>query len=1274
MTGLRALRRTVATGSALLLVAGFLVFVGTTRASASSATYYVDSTASCPGLGTQVSPWCNFNVINSTNFGPGDELLLKDGDTFTSGLTLSGSGTSTSYLTLGSYGSGPAPIISGGNNLNFIGIDLYNNSYVQVENISVEDAGTGILINDTTSQTGYRLLNLYLAGDGLGIQSPGNAGTASNILVQDVQGVGNNLLCGTNNCEQGGTLNLGGTSNVIVNRLDSSGDCSEADWSLGAGATNVVVENSESIGDGDCISVLGGGTTANFIDQDTNVTYVNDIIADVPNAGGVDLSAIDVEPQDGPDNGVNIEDNYIANNAGPGIEILDHPSPITNLNISGNVLSDNSDAHGTDPYNVWGQIWTDTFLPYTVEATGSIENNLYNAPAVTGGFEQTNGGANLNEFSQSDNLDVSGQNNVWYAANGFSCTTQGANGWSYQSSANNSTWTNLSGCTTVSPLDQEWTTGGAAASGFVSNFEELPPSNSTSWVGRSWTAPNTGSVSIRGRVLMSDPTCGSGVTAEITKNGSSTPIWGPQTINAGNGVGVDTNLDGVNVNAGDVLHFAVQENGSSQCRVSWTPSVAIPNPSSAVLVPSAGAEVTGTQVLDASATDTAAPVSQVQYLLTGGSLNNAVIATGTPSYYGWYTQWDSASVPNGTYTLQSEVSDTAGNIAYSHAETIVVDNLSPGAPPPVTSVLLPTARSSVSGTQVSLEASASDNVPVAKVDFYLTGGSLNNVLIAAGTQSSNGWTATWDSTTVPDGTYALQSDAYDAAGNLGVSTAETVIVENSPPETRVVLPADGASLSGNQVILDAVASNNVGVNKVQFYLTGGSLDNELIATATLSEYGWSGYWDSTTVPNGTYTLESEAYTASGFQGVSTAITLTVDNPPPTTSVVIPSSGASVSGPQVLLDAAASPNMNVSSVDFFLTGGSLNNALIATGSQTYYGWFGSWNSTTIPNGTYTLQSEAIDAAGYQGTSTAITLIVDNPPPTTSVLIPSSGAAVSGTQVLLDAAASPAGGVTGVDFSLTGGSLNNALIATATQTLYGWVGYWNSTTVPNGTYTLESAAIDGAGYQGTSTQTTLVVQNTPPPITSILVPSAGASVSGAQVALDASVTDTVGVSSVDFYLTGGSLNNALIATGTSTLYGWLAHWNSTSVPDGTYTLQSEAIDAEGYHGTSSEVTLIVDNPPPTTSVVIPSKGASVSGAQVLLDATATGAVGVTSVSFSLTGGTLNNVLIATGTQTQYGWLAYWKSTTVPDGTYTLQSEATDASGNQGVSSAISVTVAN
>jgi hypothetical protein len=1064
MSGLRVLRRAVTIGPALCLVAGCLVFLGVTGASASSATYYVDSTAACPGSGTLATPWCDFSVVNARTFQPGDQILLKTGDTFTSGMLLSGSGTSTSYVTVGNYGPGALPVINGNDNTNFIGINLLNNSDVEINGIDIEGAGTGILINDTTNQSGFRFLNLYLSGNGEGIQSPGgtSGAIASNVLVQDVEGTQNTLSCQVGRC-QGSTLELGGTSHVLVNRLYSHGNCGAAGWGLGAGATNVVIENSVSTDDANC---PGYATTANFIDDDTNVTYVNDTITNVPPAGKVDLSAIDVEPQDGPDNGINIEDNYIANNAGPGIEVLDYPAPISNLNIAGNVLSDNGAQYGKippAPYPVWGQIWTDEFLGYYVEATGSIENNMYYAPTGTGGFEVTNNGAYLNGFNQTNNLSAGGPNNVWYAANGFSCTTQGAGGWSYQSSADNSTWANLSGCTTVHPLDQEWTTGGTA-SGFVSNFEELPSSTSTSWVARSWTAPNSQSVSIRGRILMTDPTCNSGVTAEITKNGSSAPIWGPQTIASGDGVGVDTNLDGVSVNAGDVLHFAVQENGAGQCRVSWTPSVAVPNPVTTVWTPSGGANVTGMQTLDSSASDSASPIRTVQYVLTGNNLHDAVIATATSTYYGWLANWQSGNVANGSYVLQSVVTDAAGTVAYSPGVTINVANVV------TTNVLLPSNGSWVSGSQVVLEAGATDVVGVTKVEFHLTGGSLNNALIATATPSTQGWTASWNTANVPTGTYTLTSVAYDAVGTQGVSSAVTITVATP----GVSYPANGSWVSGSPTLW-AWAPAGVNVTTIAFQLTGGSLNNALIATATQNSSGWKASWDSTTVPDGTYTLQSVASDAAGDQGVSPGTTIVVENTPPPTSVVVPSDGASVSGTQVGLDATASLNVGVSKVQFSLTGGSLNNAIVATATPTMYGWLASWDSTTVPNGTYTLQSKASDNAGHQGVSTGVTVVVDNTPPTTSVVVPSDGASVSGTQVGLDATASLNAGVSQVQFTLTGGSLNNALIATATPTIYGWVASWDSTTVPDGIYTLQSDAYDAGGNQGVSSGITVTVAN-------------------------------------------------------------------------------------------------------------------------------------------------------------------------------------------------------
>ena len=195
---------------------------------------------------------------------------------------------------------------------------------------------------------------------------------------------------------------------------------------------------------------------------------------------------------------------------------------------------------------------------------------------------------------------------------------------------------------------------------------------------------------------------------------------------------------------------------------------------------------------------------------------------------------------------------------------------------------------------------------------------------------------------------------------------------------------------------------------------------------------------------------------------------------------------------------------------------------------------------------------------------------------------------------------------------------------------------------------------------------------PPTTSVVLPSNGASLVGGQW-LDAVASDYGKVTKVEYRLTGGAFNKALIATGTATVYGWLAGWDTTTVPDGSYTLQSVAYDAAGLSTYSAGVTISVDNPPPTTSVLVPSSGATLSGGQ-WLDASASGNVAVQKVEFHLTGGTLNDALVATGTPTYYGWLAGWNTATVANGTYTLQSVAYDASGNVGRSSPITVTVSN
>lgn len=233
----------------------------------------------------------------------------------------------------------------------------------------------------------------------------------------------------------------------------------------------------------------------------------------------------------------------------------------------------------------------------------------------------------------------------------------------------------------------------------------------------------------------------------------------------------------------------------------------------------------------------------------------------------------------------------------------------------------------------------------------------------------------------------------------------------------------------------------------------GATSSTLSGTATAFTNGWE-FRAQFTNPIGSAT--------------TSAATLTV----PSTSVIAPSGGATVSGTQ-FLDASASPG--VQQVQFQLTGGTLNNTVVATATPTLYGWLSNWNSKGVPNGTYTLQSTASFAGGASATSPGVPITVNNPPPSTTVVLPSNNATASGTSVVLDASASP--GVTQVQFELNGNGLTNDVVGTAVATIYGWIAVWNTTSpaVPNGTYTLRSVASYPGGVSGQSSPINITVAN-------------------------------------------------------------------------------------------------------------------------------------------------------------------------------------------------------
>jgi poly(hydroxyalkanoate) depolymerase family esterase len=92
-------------------------------------------------------------------------------------------------------------------------------------------------------------------------------------------------------------------------------------------------------------------------------------------------------------------------------------------------------------------------------------------------------------------------------------------------------------------------------------------------------------------------------------------------------------------------------------------------------------------------------------------------------------------------------------------------------------------------------------------------------------------------------------------------------LDPNPPQVALTAPADGAAVSGT-VTLAADASDDIGVDRVEFLLDGGLLGSDASAPYSLQ-------WNSTTASNGTHQLQARALDLAGNSASSDAITVQV---------------------------------------------------------------------------------------------------------------------------------------------------------------------------------------------------------------------------------------------------------------------------------------------------------------------------------------------------------------------------------------------------------------
>lgn len=566
-------------------------------------TYYVDNRAGSgcndAGAGTSPSaPWCGFSRPNGRIFVAGDALLLARGATWNEQLTLNGQGSPAEYVSVGAYGSGDRPRIFRNGSASERAIRMNNPSYWRVSDIEVGFAGAGILVYfDSILHEGLEFNNI-LAHDIRGIYQ-GNRFSGGNInctttdkiwnsagiiftgavtmsptqyavrkiTISNVEGTANQSSISFDWCNGSSSGIVGAerledvtVQDVVMKNLylyNDDGPAAGCDEGMRlVNMRNAVLMNSRLINEAACASATG--TIAVILGRLRNSTLVNNIISNVPDTGSPDQGGVDFEF--GVDN-VNIRNNYIADNAGPGIEFLAIYPPsnsITNNVVSGNTLVNNGIARRGSYLGGINQTGSQ------VVPTGTIINNFAFEPT---GFLTTGSGGTFGGFAITNNIEVSSRANLYNAPSLFS-NVQGGNSWSYQTTTNGGgSWNNMN----FDAAASAWRDGPA----FASQFEQHPGVIPNGWTARTWTAPTAGVISIRGRVLKSDAGGGDGISARITRNGAI--LWGPQSVAANDISGFDTNLDSLAVVTGDVVRFEVGNGGTGNNAydsTSWAPTLA----------------------------------------------------------------------------------------------------------------------------------------------------------------------------------------------------------------------------------------------------------------------------------------------------------------------------------------------------------------------------------------------------------------------------------------------------------------------------------------------------------------------------------------------------------------------------------------------------------------------------------------------------------------------------------------------------------------------------
>lgn len=211
---------------------------------------------------------------------------------------------------------------------------------------------------------------------------------------------------------------------------------------------------------------------------------------------------------------------------------------------------------------------------------------------------------------------------------------------------------------------------------------------------------------------------------------------------------------------------------------------------------------------------------------------------------------------------------------------------------------------------------------------------------------------------------ASDGDLDSNVATVAITVQQVVPPDTAPPTVSITAPTNGSTVSGTTSVA-ATATDNIGVSQVEFYR-----DGVLASTDTSAPYSWS--WNTTSVADGSHTLEARAYDISSNVSISSVVTVTVQNvapPPPTdttspsVTITSPTNGTKVKGNgSVTISVSATDASGIGSIVIKTDATTAKTCTnVATCSYT-------WSGKSISAGSHTISATATDKAGNSATAT------------------------------------------------------------------------------------------------------------------------------------------------------------------------------------------------------------------------------------------------------------------------------------------------------------------